>query len=503
MAISIGRSLLTGLLTGVNQALRAGGSMKDYAHAAKTFRPNQFANAGRYKYLFHVFFNINANIDINLPDTTFSYLVKTVELPKFGVDIKEQNQYNKKRLVQTKIKYQPVSITFHDDNAGQVRELWRAYYNYYYGDGRYPTNSYQPETGTPYVYHTPPRGKWGYDPTQADNFFTSVEIHSFHAGQSQKITLIDPVIIGFNHDTHDYADGQGLMQHNMQINYTSVKYEQGYWTGAPGFGDGNNYDLVPSNLSGGFEGTVSDNLGNSFTPGDAFVDGFLTGTINSVASQAAQEQAYENRNNFRNRALNGPTIAATLTTPRQIGGGTNYIFPQVNVASSYAPVAPIPTAPATVVSERVILDDNRQYFGIYPSGSWQRALEDQGYDPRDIESTEPFITAASDAGEINNNSEALSLAINYINNTKDNNETVKTINNIIQNDIVSFSNQDPAYKADSWQQELKDKGYLDEDIKYASFKLSELVIRLDENESLTPIAEEIIKRKNNSSNNLY
>jgi hypothetical protein len=54
------------------------------------------------------------------------------------------NQYNRKRIVQTKIKYDPIDISFHDDNGsgvgtanlgGTVRALWKAYYNYYYFDG--------------------------------------------------------------------------------------------------------------------------------------------------------------------------------------------------------------------------------------------------------------------------------------------------------------------------------------------------------------------------------
>ena len=48
------------------------------------------------------------------------------------------NQYNRKRLIQSKIKYQPIDITFHDDNASQITAMWDAYYRYNYADAWNP-----------------------------------------------------------------------------------------------------------------------------------------------------------------------------------------------------------------------------------------------------------------------------------------------------------------------------------------------------------------------------
>ena len=43
-----------------NGAASFGGPyLRDYAHAAKTFIPNGFANAPKFKFLFHVYFDIN------------------------------------------------------------------------------------------------------------------------------------------------------------------------------------------------------------------------------------------------------------------------------------------------------------------------------------------------------------------------------------------------------------------------------------------------------------
>ena len=109
--------------------------LRDYTHASKTFRSNSYAYSPKFKHLFHVYFDINkafTDIDKNWSeDANFGLTVKTVQLPKYGFDLTTLNQYNRKRIIQTKIKYDPIQITFHDDNNNLVRKLWHAYYTYY------------------------------------------------------------------------------------------------------------------------------------------------------------------------------------------------------------------------------------------------------------------------------------------------------------------------------------------------------------------------------------
>ena len=118
--------------------------LRDYTHASKTFRTNSYQNAPKFKFLFHVYFEIDrdafagfnggrAGTNVNF-DTNFGILVKDVRLPSYNMNTVQLNQYNRKRIVQTKIKYDPVDITFHDDNGDTVNGLWEAYYTYYYND---------------------------------------------------------------------------------------------------------------------------------------------------------------------------------------------------------------------------------------------------------------------------------------------------------------------------------------------------------------------------------
>jgi len=482
IAASLGRFLLNGLLSGTG-----GGQVRDYAHAAKTFRPNNFANSPRTKYLFHVFFNINPNAGVDLPIELYSYLVKNIELPKYTVEVREQNQYNRKKLVQTKIKYQPITITFHDDNAGNIREFWRSYYNFYYGDGRYVDNDYVLNK----TYDATSRGSWGYDPESSVDFITSIEIHSFHGGQDQKITLINPVISAFSHDTHDYAEGNGVMQQTMQITYTAVKYNQGYWTGAPGFGDPRFYDTTPSDLSGGYAGNSIDNQGNPFFPGSSYIDPYQQRQFNNSAIYQ-QNFAYDNLNKFSpiasNNIINDETIASINRNSNQ------YNFPTFNVNTLRQATSNPIVGVSGITSENQDLPNDFRYFGNFPVNSWQKTLEDQGYDPRQIIEVEPLVNDAISQGYVNNNSEALQFASEYFNNPNQSSEVLKTVTATAQT-FTPPAATEASYKAVNWQQDLRSKGYSDSDINYANSTLQLMNLNLENENKLTLVAEDIIKRK--------
>jgi hypothetical protein len=63
---------------------------------------------------------------------------------------------------------------------------------------------------------------------------------------------LNPIITRFTHDTYDYAQGTGIMENQMSIDYETVVYNEGAIDGrdpsniATGFGDRGNYDLQES-----------------------------------------------------------------------------------------------------------------------------------------------------------------------------------------------------------------------------------------------------------------
>ena len=264
--------------------------LRDYQHASRVFTTNAYELKPRYKFLFHVSFTLNVqeipalrgamgNDDI----TNLSYVVKTVDLPKFNIDNETLNQYNRKRVIQKKINYEPVSIVFHDDSGDTVRNMWYNYYSYYYKD---PTQQYlspgvtngsigpdaNRQAGFGYnardIYSNVRQvNDWGYigeafsDGTSSASgkppFFRDIRIYGMDQHKFAEYVLINPLITNWSHDQYDYAQGAGVMQNSMTIAYETVKYysgavgkpTEGGDLNAEGFADGAHYDTTPSPLT--------------------------------------------------------------------------------------------------------------------------------------------------------------------------------------------------------------------------------------------------------------
>lgn len=268
--------------------------LKDYSHAAKTFRTNGYELSPRYKFLFHVFFTINTGQIPALQNAfgdgevaTVGLMVKTVQLPTYTINVETMNQYNRKRLVQTKIDYNPVQIVFNDDQSDLIRNMWYNYYRYYYKDSTYNYDNSASINGTigrlqnlqnGFNYNTRDIyensrqvGDWGYvgegyqdgitsigQSLGSDNkppFFRDIKIYGLSQKKFASYVLINPIITNWDHDIYDYSQGGGTMQNTMTIRYETVKYYNGYVGGnqpsstVVGFADPNHYDVTRSALA--------------------------------------------------------------------------------------------------------------------------------------------------------------------------------------------------------------------------------------------------------------
>lgn len=265
-------------------------SLRDYTHASKVFRTNAYELKPRFKFLFHVQFTLNVDeipalrnskIFQNQQISTFSLAVKTVDLPKYRIDNETLNQYNRKRVVQTRINYDPVTVTFHDDGGDNIREFWYQYYSYYYKDPSQKYISNVPnQRGTSGQVQTDQNGfsyntrdiylqnrignnnDWGFigenfnDGTSTASgkppFFKDIQIFGFDQHNYARYILINPIITSWNHDTYDYSQGGGIMQHTMTVSYETVKYYSGA-LGKPdqyaNWPDAAHYDNIPSPIS--------------------------------------------------------------------------------------------------------------------------------------------------------------------------------------------------------------------------------------------------------------
>lgn len=247
--------------------------LKDFTHASKTFRSNGYELAPKQKFLFYVRFNLN-NTGIDALKSLFpaqqelGLVVKAVDLPSYQFDTEIMNQYNRKRIVQTKVNYEPVNVRFHDDHSNLITNLWYNYFSYHYRDSSHSYNSNSEQYSQRVDYNNRDtyvgnrdQNEWGYvgesypngDVSGKPRFFNDITIFGLSQQQFTQYTLINPIISAWKHDTYDYSEGNGIMEHNMTILYETVKYSTGAIGAAsvPGFNDGAHYDNSPSTLQQG------------------------------------------------------------------------------------------------------------------------------------------------------------------------------------------------------------------------------------------------------------
>lgn len=334
-------------------------TLHDYKHASLIFRSNAYANTPKFKWLFHVYFDINRTLisgnNSILPDAEIpGLLVKNINLPKFSVTLAEMNQYNRKRYVQTKLTYDPCQITFHDDNNGQIRKMWNAYFSYYYYDlnqtglPRSANNKNVTDTNgakleqsvdalnkrTTYESDISSNLDWGLLTDNAGSpqalaqgvakipFFKSIKVFGFNQHNFAMYQYINPIIERFEHDTYDYYATSATMENRMTIRYETVKYGEGALNGKKpdeivnGFGLDGEYDknLSPIAIPGS-NGLILGKNGMR-DPG--------AGTMNSIPSPSSYGpvQRAQDAGAASNMFYNPPGILATRASTL-IAGSVN------------------------------------------------------------------------------------------------------------------------------------------------------------------------------------
>ncbi len=233
--------------------------MKDYQHASRLYLDENFKLMPKQKFLFHVVFNTDESLFVNgfapHEKLQLNMLVKACDLPKYDMSYEEKIQYNKKMYAATRVAYEPVNITFHDDHADTVNAFWKKYYEYHIADSIGMNNDLTiSNTKDDYYDFGDARKttKFGMDtPAQRKKpYLKGIEIFVLHKQRFTSMTLVNPLIGSFSHDNLDQADGAGVLSNTMQILYETVIYKSGIVNknNVPGFAT-IHYDKEPSPLT--------------------------------------------------------------------------------------------------------------------------------------------------------------------------------------------------------------------------------------------------------------
>ena len=312
--------------------------MKDFRHASRLYIDDQYKLMPKQKFLFHVVISTDETLFKEGGEFTgaegseLNMLVKSCDLPRYGMNIEEKVQYNKKMYTATRIQYEPVNIAFHDDHADTVNAFWKKYYEYYIADAVH----YSDDRGSlsfkdDYYdnFQSREKNKFGMDtPVQTKKpYLRSIEIFVLHKQRFTSMRLINPIIGSFAHDTLDQGDGAGIMTNTMQVFYETVVYKSGKVSknNIPGFATVH-YDHEPSPL------TVLGRGANSiFGPGGV-VDGIggvmrHIGNKNWIGAILGASNTYNNAKKIKKGAvkeeLKGIAKKGVLEVGKQAGSITN------------------------------------------------------------------------------------------------------------------------------------------------------------------------------------
>lgn len=245
---------------------------KNSIHATNTFglrNPELYNSYPRYPFEYYIRINLNsvgtAQEYINSFYTTPIWeqvhpLVKTVELPSIKIETEAKNQYNRKRISQSKINFEPVKMVFHDVADGKTLKFWDMYYRYYFADGNEPgmnaarapgsvSDEQNGDEGTittqtirrrntsnagnkrdlqNIVGNTLDNHLFGYnlhDVANIRNLIASIDIFQVHSGRFNQTTLVNPRVSAFNHDTLNYAESAK----SLEVTFV-FEYEYAYYT---------------------------------------------------------------------------------------------------------------------------------------------------------------------------------------------------------------------------------------------------------------------------------
>ena len=333
--------------------------MKDYQHASRLYVDNNFKLMPKQKFLFHVVFNTDETLfegGFNSHERyRLNMLVKACELPKYNMSVEEKTQYNKKLYTATRIAYEPVNITFHDDHADTVNAFWKKYYEYHIADSVGMNNDLTiSNTKDDYYLFGDARKttKFGMDTPKLRQkpYLKGIEIFVLHKQRFTSMTLVNPVIGSFSHDNLDQADGAGVLNNTMQILYETVIYKSGIVNknNVPGFAT-INYDNSPSPLT-----VLGGGTNSIFGPGGV-VDG-IGSVIRNVQSGnilgaiLSASNTYNNAKKIKKsdvkEELKGIAKDGVLEVGKQAGSITNPVA-QFSVGAAVVAGAAVASAVGT------------------------------------------------------------------------------------------------------------------------------------------------------------
>ena len=160
-------------------------------------------------------------------------LVRTADFPQIEFKTQTLNEYNRKKIVNTGVEYQPVTIRVVDTASNAWLTILMKYFSYHYMNPRNKGNQGDRDmdnasniTGAEMIASQFGAGspfdsnKAGYNINYNPHFFERIDYVLYHAQKGTQYSLFNPVMTGFTHTPLDYASNE-LMEFTMTFQYES------------------------------------------------------------------------------------------------------------------------------------------------------------------------------------------------------------------------------------------------------------------------------------------
>ena len=325
------------------------GDMRDYQHAARLFTDNFMRLSPKVEFLYHVYLDIN-EAAIRTPNPFYGFsstaakietgmLVKNFNIPGVTVNTETKNQYGKKTNIQTAVQYNPVNLTFHDDNNGLIGGLWEQYFKSQYADSQFvdflqiePTYNFQTsktetidtaqELGIGNI--TPGSGratagtrttttstkqtglKFGFDNYKSVRFFNSIKLYQLSKKRFFEFELINPIIQQWTPPTMN-SSSSNPAENQMSVIYEGIRYSTGRISTetVKGF-TALHYDNIPSPLGSGGSGLFGQGgvlAGGLDIVGDVLQGDIFTDPFALVGTAIKAKRTYDNAKNLSSEGV--------------------------------------------------------------------------------------------------------------------------------------------------------------------------------------------------------
>ena len=204
--------------------------LRDFRNASH-LRPD--VNPPRQQHQGYVNFILNRDLfgflfgepDRNEFRTQISSMVRTADLPSVEFQTETKNAFNRKKIVNTGVRYNPVNMTVFDTVGNEWLTTLMKYFAYHYMDPRNKVNSgrdIESIQGRQGGRETVSSGfgdtganAWdsnvaGYNRNISANFYARVDYILFHGNKGVQYSVINPVITEFKPGAIDYSSSNFL-----------------------------------------------------------------------------------------------------------------------------------------------------------------------------------------------------------------------------------------------------------------------------------------------------